>query len=305
MMQSFVNSNDTTARFFFNEAAFYYCYLLFYIKNQPAEAFAFIKQKKLDVVNNHLFAFMAANLAINSKKTEFAKSILFNRNLSGDYLVMPVWNYELAFVKLNHLELAEAAKHLELFVRQFKGDFYLKDACQKLSWCYYLLGNAPAAERARKWVLSKGNTISDADNQAFREAKTGQYPHPLLLKARLLNDGGYNMEALAMLAGKTTTDFLKAEEKLEFNYRIARIYDDLGRYNDAIAAYGVAIRLGSKSKEYYASRAALQTGLIYEQQGDPDKAINYFQQCINMDNHDYKNSIDQKAKAGIARCNGE
>src|SRR4051794_5452385 len=50
-MQGFVNSNDATARFFFNEAAFYYCYLIFYIQNEPEQAFQFIQQNKLDVVN--------------------------------------------------------------------------------------------------------------------------------------------------------------------------------------------------------------------------------------------------------------
>ena len=34
-------------------------------------------------------------------------------------------------------------------------------------------------------------------------------------------------------------------------------------------------------------------------------AIQYYQQCLDMENHDYKNSLDQRAKSGIARCKGE
>ncbi len=305
MMRSFINSNDSNARFFFNEAAFYYCYLLFYIKNEPAEAFAFIKQNNLDIVNNHLFAYMTANLALNSKQAEYSKNVILNRNPSPDYLDIPIWNYELAFIKLDHLELAEAAKYFETFLQKFKGSFYVKDAYQKVSWCYYLLGNMTAAEKARQQLLKRGNAISDADKQAYREAKNGTYPNAFLLKARLLNDGGYNIEALQMLVGKTTSTFTKAEEKLEFNYRVGRIYDDLGRDTEAIQAYNATIALGKNSKEYFASRAALQTGLIYEKQGNKTEAIKYYKTCLDMGDHDYKDSIDQKAKAGIARCKGE
>jgi tetratricopeptide (TPR) repeat protein len=58
-------------------------------------------------------------------------------------------------------------------------------------------------------------------------------------------------------------------------------------------------------REYYAARAALQAGYIYERRGDCSKAIAFFQQCLAMKDHDYKNSLDQRAKAGIARCKGE
>ncbi|MDQ2752995.1 MAG: hypothetical protein M3R72_08230, partial [Bacteroidota bacterium] len=305
MLRNFVNSSDSSAHFFFNEAAFYYCYLLFYIQNKPDEAFAFIKQKKLDVVNNHLFAYMAANLALNNKQAERAKSIILSRNPSTDYLNIPMWNYEMAFIKMDHLELAEAASDFEAFLSSFKGNFYVKDAYQKLSWCYYLLGNMAAAKNAVQLLLQRGNTVSDADKQAQREAKKGVFPNALLLKARLLSDGGYNKEALAMLVGKTTNDFGLPEEKLEFNYRVARIYDDLGRDDEAIAAYHASIALGRNSTEYFASRAALQIGAIYERKSNKAEAIKYYQECIEMGDHDYKDSIDQKAKAGIARCKGE
>lgn len=304
-MEGFVNSNDPAARFFFNEAAFYYCYLLSYIQNEPQQAFQFIKQHKLDVVNNYLFAYMAANLALNNKQTDYAESVIENRSTAPGYLETPVWDYEMAFVKIHQLKLAEAIPYFERFLHHFKGNFYLKDAYQKLSWCYYLQGNITAAENTRKLLLKRGNTLSDADKQANREAKSGEYPNVILLKARLLNDGGYNTAALNVLAGKSSNDFGKPEEKLEFNYRLARIYDELGRDTDAIEAYKTTINMGANSKEYYAARAAWQTGILYEQQGRKELAISYYQKCLSMKDHDYKDAIDQKAKAGIARCKGE
>ena len=105
-------------------------------------------------------------------------------------------------------------------------------------------------------------------------------------------------------AGKTTKDFPLIEDQLEFTYRIARIYDDLHNDYIAIKNYLDAISIGENRTEYFASRAALQIGLIYEKQGNKTLAVQYYKRCLNMDDHDYKDSIDQKAKAGVARCTG-
>jgi len=304
-VKAFTNSSDPWARLMFNEASFMYGYLLFYIENKKDEALQYVQTKKLDIVNNHLFTYMAANLAINNKQTDYAKSIILNRNKSTEYLQTSVWDFELGFVYLHHLDLPEAIQYFNSFLRTFKGKFYVKDVYQRLSWCYYLQGNMTAAEEARKNVIKKGSTASDADKQALKEAKAGLWANQLLLKARLLNDGGYNREALTLLQGKSTNSFSKEDEKLEFAYRVARIYDDMGKDDDAIKFYTDAIRIGSDRTEYYAARAALQIGMIYESRNEKKTAITYYQKCIDLPDHDYKNSLDQRAKSGIARCKGE
>ncbi len=304
-VRGFVNSNDPWAKLLFNDAAFIYPYLLFYIENKKEEALAFTQQRKLDLVNNHLHAYMAANLGLNNKQSDYSKNIILNRNKSNDYLQTEIWDFELGFTRLYHLETQEAAKYLEIFLNTFKGNFYVKDALQKLSWCYYLQGNMAKAEETRKRILNRGATDSDADKQALKEAKTGKWPNILLLKARLLSDGGYANDAAGLLQGKTEDDFLKEEEKLEFAYRVGRIYDDLKREEDAIHNYLIAIRLGENRKEYFAARAALQTGQLYEKKGQKALAIQYYQRCLDMADHEYKNSLDQRAKSGIARCKGE
>jgi tetratricopeptide (TPR) repeat protein len=304
-VRGFVNSNDTWAKLFSNEAAFMYPYLLFYLENKKEEALAFTQQRKLDLVNNHLHAYMAANLAINNKQSGNAEKIILARNQSAEYINTEIWDFELGFTKIYHLETQESIRYLESFLLRFKGRFYVRDALQKLSWCYYLQGNMAKAEEVRKNILTRGATDADADKQALKDAKSGKWPNTLLLKARLLSDGGYNSEAAALLQGKTEDDFSKEEEKLEFAYRVARIYDDMGRDEDAIRNYNVAIRLGEKRPEYYAARAALQIGQLYEKRGQKALAIQYYKKCIDMDDHEYKDSLDQRAKSGIARCKGE
>jgi len=304
-VRQFVNGNDIWSKLMANESAFGYCYLMFYLENNKEEALKFIQIRKLDITNNHLMAFMASNLAVNNKQPELAKSIILNRNKSADYLQTPMWDYELGLAKIYHLETQDALVILESFANNFKGNFYKKDVYQKISWAYYLQGNMKAAEAARINVINKGAADADADKQALRDAKKGKWPNLLLLKARLLNDGGYNKEALQFLQGKTVNSFTKEEEQLEFVYRLGRLYDDLNNSELAIQYYNSAIKLGEKSTEYYAARAALQIAMIYEKKGDKKLAIKYYEICIGMEDHDYKTSLDQRAKSGIARCKGE
>jgi len=303
-IRGFVSSKDYWGKLMYEEAVFYYCYLSFYAENKQDEVMQFVQSQQLDVVNNHLFAYLASNLAINSKRNEYAKQVLAKRNNNAAFLQSPVWNFEQGYTHLHRLEFKEAIEQFEIFIQQFRGNFYVKDIYQKISWCYYLLGNKQYAEQYRKLAITKGNAASDADKKAFKEAKAGIWPNTILLKARLLNDGGYSKEALAMLHGKSNKDFEPVEQQLEFVYRVARIYDDLQKTDEALNYYWQAFEIGKNRPEYFAARAALQAGLIYEKKGEKDKAIEAFKKCLSLEDHDFKDSLDQRAKSGIARCNG-
>jgi len=303
-LEQFLGSADPNAQLFRDEAIFYYLYLQFYIGNKHNEVFDYIRQHQLDVKNNHLFTYLYANLCINDQRSALAQQIIRGMNTAPGYMDMPVWDMELGYACLNHLD-PDAAFYLMRFLRRFKGKFYVKDVSQKLSWYYYLKGEMARADSCRLMVLQKGSDEADADRQALKEARSGRWPNRVLLKARLLSDGGYFAEALRELEEPAAADLVDPIEKCEYSYRLGRIYDGLGRDDEAIRAYDATIRTGAGLREYYAARAALQAGYIYERRGDKAKAVVYFQRCLGMKDHDYKNSLDQRAKAGIARCKGE
>ncbi len=303
-LERFLSQTESSASLYRDESIFYYLYLKFYIENKKEDVFTFIEKNKLDVINNHLFTYLGANLGINGQRSDYAKNILLSKNNSPEYFEMPMWDLEMGYVKFNHLD-NDADIFLKNFIEKFKGKFYVKDVLQKLSWFYYLQNNLQKANEYRALILKKGSFETEADKQAQKEAIAAKWPDKLLLKARLLNDGGDFNEALKLLQGKSSADFVLPADKLEFAYRLGRIYDDTNRKEEALAAYLTAIKTGAQSKEYYAARAALQTGYIYEKSGDKITACTYFQKCIDMKDHDYKNSLDQKAKAGIARCKNE
>jgi tetratricopeptide (TPR) repeat protein len=301
MVANFANGTDVWAKLFSPESHFIYPYLLFHLQNEKDDALDFIQDKKLDLVNNHLLAWTAANLSLNHKASANTKSIIENRNKSTDYLALPFWDFELGCAKLYALDVEGATPLLTKYTEQFKGNFYIKDALQKLSWANFLKGDMRAAEAVRKQIFLRGGTDTDADKQALKDAKTGVWPNPLLLKARLLTDGGYTKDALALLQGKQQ-QFSSASDKLEYVYRIGRIYEEMGKDLDAITYYKQTIQLGANQTAYFAARAALQAGQILEKRGKKLEAIAFYEQCLAMEDHGYKNSLDQRAKAGIARC---
>ena len=303
-LNSFINAKDDWALLYRDEAIFYNCYMKFYLQNQPGEALQFINTRKLDVVNNHLFAFMAANLSLNNQQSSATIDYVVHRNPDTAYMPASIWDFELGHAKLNHLE-PDAGEYLQRFLDHFKGNFYVKDTWLKLGWHYLVQGDSAKYKACLQKVLIKGNAETDADKRALKEAKAGKVLNIVLLRSRLLTDGGYHAEALAALANLTTGSFTLPEEKVELTYRLGRIYEDLKRTDEAIRFYAATIKAGQLRTEYFAARAALQTGLLYEARNNKTLAMNFYQQCIDMKDHDFENSLEQKAKAGIARCSGQ
>jgi len=302
LVLNYINSKDEYSNRSRNEALFVYPYMLMNFEGNQEKTFAFLESNPYDYKKNQLHAYMAANLYLNHQQSSKALNIVQQMDISDAYLSLPFWQYEIGYAYINELKLEKAQKSFTEFISTFKGNFYVKDAYERLSWIAYIQGDTKKAAAYRSNVLSQGNQITDADKLAFQNAKKGNWPHPILLKARLLSDGGYQSQALAILAGKTSNDFTTDADKTEFAYRLARIYDLMNDDENAIRFYKSAIEKGENLPEYFAARAALQIGLIYEHRGLFSKAIEYFNSCIAMKNHAFKNSLDQKAKSGIQRC---
>ncbi len=302
LVLKYINSKDAFSTQCRNEALFVYPYLVMNFEGNKKKTFDFIEKTDYDYTNNHLHAYMATNLYLNNQQSQKALQIASNINPANTYLDLPFWQLEMGYAYLNDLKLDAAKTALQNFIGSFKGQFYVKDAYEKLSWIAYIQGDQAKANTYRKNVLTSGNEVTDADKQALQNAKKGTWPHPILLRARLLSDGGYQQQALGILAGKTSKDFDKDADKTEFAYRLGRIYDLAGQPDQAIQFYKSAIEKGADQPEYFAARAAVQIGLIYEQKGNPNLAITFFNTCLEMKNHAFKNSLDQKAKTGIQRC---
>lgn len=242
-----------------------------------------------------------ARIYMKSEMNDKAITILENRPKSQEYFPFYYLDYLLGMAKLHRLD-KDADEYLQKFITNFKGQNYIKDAYQKIAWYYFVNGNTPKYHEYMSKVATDGNSIVDADKQAEREAEQGTLPNFHLLRARLLFDGGYYLQALTELTSNTGSGFLKTfADSLEFSYRIGRIYHDWGKPEAAVSFYKKTIENGSDSEYFYAANAALKLGNIYEDQGKYDEALVYYKAAQSMKNKEYRNSINQKAKAGENR----
>ncbi|WP_118975895.1 tetratricopeptide repeat protein [Taibaiella koreensis] len=299
----FLNHRDGSAALMREEAIFFFCYLKFSLLSDHKSVWKYLDESTLDFRNNHLYVFMKANFALNDNKAQLAEQVLKGRNPGSEYLEAPIFNYQLGTALLQKMD-DDCIGYFQKFLNRYTGKLFVKDAYQKMSFYYLALGDLPQAMGYKNKIQKAGNAQVDADKQAQRYAGNLQLPNPFLLKARLLSDGGYYSRALDELKGSKVSDFPNTADQLEYNYRYARIYTLMEQPAKAIPFYEATIRMGANRQEHFAARSALEMGQIYEQQGLNDKAIACYRQCIGMKNHDYKSSLDQKAKAGIDRLGG-
>jgi tetratricopeptide (TPR) repeat protein len=93
--------------------------------------------------------------------------------------------------------------------------------------------------------------------------------------------------------------FFTKREKLEYLYRSARLYHKAGQVNEGITYYLKTIELSKDENYYFAPNSALQLGYIYLSRVEKEEAKKYFQLALSYKNYEYKNSIDNKAKAAL------
>lgn len=198
-----------------------------------------------------------------------------------------------------------AKVRLEAYLRNFKGKNYVKSGYQKLGWHYFVHGDTLGYKNMMKAVGEYGLDLTDEDKQAYKESQEKGLPNRILLRARILFDGGYYRKALAEFSGTTLKDFPTLRDQLEVTYRVARINHKSGFPDKAIHHYQKTLENGRRQTFYFAANSALNLGIIFEEKKEFAKAKEYFQLCLSMRGHDYQNSIDQKAKAGLARIKSE
>lgn len=302
MVLKYIHDKSAYAKVCRNEALLIYPYLLMNFEGNGKKALEFLSSPAYDFKKNHLHAFMSTNLHLNNQRAAKALSIANEIELSEQYLDIPFWHYEKGYAHLNQLQLTEANEAFLKFIQEFKGNFYVKDAYEKLSWIAYLQNDLKKAATYRQKILENGNLVTDADMSAQQNAKQQLWPNPILLKSRLLSDGGMQAQALKILSTAAPGSFKTEKDKTEYVYRLGRINDLIGNKDEALRNYAAAIEKGKLLKAYFASRAALQSGMIYEERKDWKNAERFYTICLDMKDHDYKNSLDQKAKSGLQRC---
>ena len=288
---------------FEEETLVMYAFLLLHLQNKDDAAWTLIHSGKLNPEKNPLACFALANVAMRTGKNDEAIRLLLNRPQDPKYLPFPYLDFMLGIAKLNRLD-PDAAIYFKTYLRNFRGLNYIKQAHQKIAWHHLLNGDVEGYKKNISKCKSQGAKVIDGDKNAKKEAESGQVPNVELLKARVLFDGGYYKRAYQLLKRKSESDFPARQFKLEYTYRLGRITHRMKNYDEAIAYYQKTIDNGRNEPWFYACNAALQIGHIYEDYGRTKQARGFYKTCLSIKPDEYKNSLHQKAKAGLNRIGG-
>jgi len=305
LMAGYAGSNETY-QLFRIESLFYLAFLDATLGKDAKNALR-ILQKFVDQKTtfpgptNPLLIFVRASILAKAGKTDEAILNLKQYHPEGEEFPFCYLDYLTGLNKLNRLD-PDADLYFIRFLKNFRGRNYIKSCYQKLAWTFLIKGNIPKYEEYIGKALTRGALFVDNDMQASREAKSKEQPNVILLKARLLSDGGYTDRAIHLLLDQSVKNVVKTpKDLLEYNYRLGRIYQQSGNHPDALKYFGITMRDGASQSWYFAENAALQSGIIYEQNKDYRNAARCYRLCLSMKNTEYKNSLDQKARLGLKR----
>ena len=253
--------------------------------------------------DNLLLNFAAARLSHNIGDNKYCLEVLKDRPDVTDKIPFYYLDYLQGMAYLYMLDFNNAQQKFEYFLENFHGLNYIKSAYHKLAWIAFLRNDIEMKEKYFSRVISDGNTFIDEDRVALKDAQLGHISHPILLKSRLLYDGGYYFLALSTLNKIELSAHIPAAiNQIEYWYRLARVKSKLNSSDsEIIKYYKKALEAGENTSSYYAPMSALQLGLIYENKKDLNNAKYYFDKCLSMSDFDYKRGIHQKAKAALNR----
>lgn len=281
-----------------DEMLFITGFLKWHIQNKKEEALAMADE--MSVSESPLLHFGAASIYMYKGDNEKVIKLLGGSTIKPGRYRLLYLDYLLGNALLNKTDMS-AEYHFDEYITYFKGTSFVRSTIQKKGWLALLQGDTSEYKKSMQQILSAKGDFTDEDKQALTEAKNKIIPHAGILRSRLLFDGGYYKEALKILASLKTSTLSSAREQVEYIYRLARVYEKLNDREKAIRYYLETIRLGKNQTWYFAANSALMLGQLYENVNDFAKASHYYNLCIDMKNHEYENSIEQKAQAGLNR----
>ena len=282
---------------FKEETATIYSFLLFHLKNDKEAAWQTLQEHQFSE-RNRLQLYALAHVGIYGKHNEEAKQLL--QQSAQNFGTFHQLNYLFGLAKIHTLDTT-AADNIKRFLTNYKGDNHLKSAYQKLGWCALLNKDTANYYQWLNKAENLGNTMVEADKQAAKEAASNKVPNIQLLQARLLFDGAYYDKAFQQINQLDEQTLTNTALKTEYYYRKGRILHEWNKLEAALLNYDRTMATGKNLPLYFAANASFESGQIWEKKGDTAKAKEYYQNCLAYPEHEYKNSIDQKAKVALSR----
>jgi hypothetical protein len=302
-LETYINSDQTYKEHHWiqKEAIFSYA-IIQHLLNKNSDLAWQITQLNTNDYQQSVFSnFVRARIAAYAGMNDIIIATI-NKKPNIKHHPFPYMDYMMGLAKLRRLD-PQAASYFNNYIQQYKGQHLIKSSYRYLAWLSIMSNKKNLVDQHYANCIKYGNTQSEEDKQAYKEATETIRWTAHSIKARLLFDGKYFDKALAELNLISPNEMIHLKHQIEYHYRKARIYHETKDFQKAIQEYERAIELGENQSYYFAAYSAIYIGNIYEDKNQKQMAKTYYLKAKNgfKSNKEYNNSIEQKSKAGLKR----
>jgi len=285
------------------EATILYYTIKGFINQQFDEASRGIEEYLKTQPDNRLVLFLGVNMLVKNSQSEEALKLFQALDQHQDGLQMAYIEYLRGEALTYKGEYAEAILAYHKFITNFHSQSFKKDAYYKIALCYWLLNKTDLARQNFEKARNMGRDVAEPDKYSARQLEENNFPNPKILRVRFFTDGGYYAQAQDVLRTILPSDLTSLKDRTEYYYRKARLAHKTGELFVAKVFYEQSIDMTGENPWYFAANSALQLGYIAQAQKDNVMAKKYFEQALNFKRHEYKNSIDSKARSALEQLN--
>jgi tetratricopeptide (TPR) repeat protein len=241
---------------------------------------------------------LGAVMAIKNANSNTAQTLLTSLTQT-DGSALSYTNYLQGEILLHQGEYERSIHSYEIFLEQWKGANYIKDAYYKIGLCFHLQNQSERAQKYFELAKENGQSATEPDKSAERTLSEKDLPNIVLSKARYAMDGGYYEKAFSILSLIKDNDLKTRKDQVEYYYRKARVEHKTNHIAGAKLFYKQTIDMAQSEHWYFAPNSCLQLGYIFASEKNENEARAYFEQAISYKHHEYKNSIDTKARSAL------
>ncbi|MEK6781621.1 MAG: tetratricopeptide repeat protein [Bacteroidota bacterium] len=249
--------------------------------------------------DNRLLLFLGVNMMMKNSQSEEALTLIHALDNLTSGLPVYYMEYLRGEILLQKGDYTHAIHAYQKFIQGYKSHSFKKDAYYKISLCYVLQNKHDLARTNFDLAKKMGKEVAEPDKAAAAQLREDKFPNTKILKVRFYTDGGYYKEAKEALHVILPPDLALSKDLIEYYYRKARLSHKTGELPAAKLFYNQTIDMTGENPWYFAPNSALQLGYIAQSQKDFPSAKKYFEKALSYKRHEYKNSIDGKAKSAL------
>jgi hypothetical protein len=276
------------------ESRLIYAFVQLFLKENESLSWKIIKKECKNYRTNIFENYLLSLMAMETSKNDIAVKVLKVAPKKPE-VAIPFMNLMYGITKLRKLDFsAETTLKEFVTVSQNKSNKYT--AYKLLAWSRFLQND----DSGYKKYLKKARSLFDESkiNNDF-DVKENVIQHKLLLKARLLQDGGYLTQAMNAISGLNEKNFKTTDHKVEWYYRMGRIQQEAGDTVKALKNYKSSIHKGGSTERYFPRNAAFESAVLLKELGRIKESKTMLNLAIKgfPNSKEYESGIKQKAMA--------